>query len=108
MFVCAFSDIFIKYIFSVPLPVSNLDEILSNDTSIHLEWTLPNNTDFHYRHFIVRVTGVNGAVTYEITGDQSELPLTNLNPGSMYNVSVIVSTGYETSAPVIGVFYTRM
>ncbi|KAL4233316.1 hypothetical protein ACF0H5_007998 [Mactra antiquata] len=92
---------------TVPLPVTSLDEILSNKTSLHLEWTLPNDTDYYLRHFIIEVTGENGVVTHEINGDQLDLPLIGLNVGSMYNISIVVSTGYETSQPVIKTLYTH-
>ncbi|XP_060557126.1 tyrosine-protein phosphatase 10D-like isoform X3 [Ruditapes philippinarum] len=92
---------------TIPLPVIGLDEILSNDSSIHLTWTLPDNLDFDFRHYIIHVMSQYGSMTWELTGDKLELPLTNLHAGSQYNISIIVSTGYETSPAVKKTFYTH-
>ena len=97
---------YIMYIFSVPLAITSLTEEISNNTSIHLHWTSPDMNTSLFRHFIVNVKSAFGSLNWELNGNQSELGVTDLNLGSMYNVTVYVSTGYEISSPLQKTFYT--
>ena len=90
---------------SVPLPVANLIEASSNSTSIHLNWTMPDQ-DTLFRQFVVYMTSQYGVMSYELGSSERDMMLTGLVAGSMYNVSIRTSTGFEVSPAVEGVFYT--
>ena len=90
----------------VPLPVSNLQEVQANDSALHIRWTKPDLTLTYFEKFIVIATSIIDTETWEIAGDQNEMIIMDLRAGTFYNVSVVTSTGYETSSIEEQQFYT--
>ncbi|XP_052243600.1 tyrosine-protein phosphatase 10D-like isoform X2 [Dreissena polymorpha] len=87
-----------------PMSVVSLNEVDTNVTAIRLEWSIDNNTIF--QQFDVEVASQNGVLNTTVGPNQSSLYLTGLNSGTLYNVSVYTSTGFERSVPLTKNFYT--
>ena len=92
--------------FSVPLSVSNLQEVQSNDSALHIQWTSPELTLTYFEKFIVMATSDLGSKSWNISGDQDQMIITDLEAGTFYNISVVTDTGYEKSAVTEKRFYT--
>ncbi|XP_069494213.1 receptor-type tyrosine-protein phosphatase H isoform X2 [Ambystoma mexicanum] len=93
---------------TMPSPVSNLKVSNRNETSLTLQWTVPNNTLQSEYRYLVRV-GPKGSLlnaTFPSKGpsgsNQTEV-IANLYPGVAYNLAVytITANGVESTATLV-------
>lgn len=73
-------------IFLVPNPVLNLTASPQSNSGINVEWLYPYEDKPHYKYFI----NANSATGHSVnkTIDNNSTVLSNLEPGSRYNISV--------------------
>ncbi|XP_041093513.1 receptor-type tyrosine-protein phosphatase H-like [Polyodon spathula] len=81
---------------TLPLPVSNLTVLPQSTTELHVNWSLPagNKTGF-----IVSYNQTN-IETKNITTNQTFVTLTDLDPGTIYEVTVKTQSNGQESSPV--------
>ncbi|XP_067261674.1 tenascin isoform X5 [Chanodichthys erythropterus] len=77
------------------------------DTSAVVYWTGPHAQPDSYRITYLPVQGGTPMIV-TVDGSQSQVSLTNLIPGEMYQVSVIAVKGLEESEPVSDTFTTGL
>ncbi|XP_048043997.1 LOW QUALITY PROTEIN: tenascin [Megalobrama amblycephala] len=77
------------------------------DTSAVVYWTVPRAQPDSYRITYFPVQGGTPMIV-TVDGSQSQVSLTNLIPGEMYQVSVIAVKGLEESEPVSDTFTTGL
>ncbi|MGH0144638.1 UNVERIFIED_CONTAM: hypothetical protein FKN15_003719 [Acipenser sinensis] len=80
----------------VPLPVSDLTVLPKSTTELHVNWTVPSGCN---TGFIVSYNQTN-AEPKKITTNQTFAILTDLTPGTVYEVTVKTESNGKESSPV--------
>ncbi|KAK6466751.1 receptor-type tyrosine-protein phosphatase H-like isoform X3 [Huso huso] len=80
----------------IPLPVSNLTVLPNSTTELHVSWKLPSGCN---TGFIVSYNQTN-AEPKKISENQTFVTLTDLTPGTIYEVTVKTESNGKESSPV--------
>ncbi|XP_058873504.1 receptor-type tyrosine-protein phosphatase H-like [Acipenser ruthenus] len=81
---------------TIPLPVSDLTVLPKSTTELHVNWTVPTGCN---TGFIISYNQTN-AEHKKITTNQSFVILTDLTPGTIYEVTVKTESNGTQSSPV--------
>lgn len=82
----------------MPNPVLALDANPNSDTSIRVNWSLPQDPKQYYQ-YEVEVYNSTGDVVHRETVNVTSHDVSNLQPGSRYNITVstIVGTKFKST-----------
>ena len=78
----------LSFPFTDPSPPLQLHVTAQNSTTISISWTSPNDTNKDHYEYNVLLLSKDIKLETNITRGQTNYTLTNLSPGTDYNVSV--------------------